>query len=30
VGRSRIAFDALFAKIKEALAKGEPVSIEIA
>jgi len=30
VGRSRVAFDALFTKIKEALAKGEPVSIEIA
>jgi len=30
VGRSRVAFDALFTKIKEALAKGEQVSIEIA
>jgi len=29
VGRSRIAFDALFVKIKEAIAKGERVSIEI-
>jgi len=29
VGRSRVAFDALFVKIKEAIAKGERVSIEI-
>lgn len=30
VGRSRVAFDALFTKIREALAKGERVTIEIA
>jgi hypothetical protein len=30
VGRSRVAFDALFTKIKEAKAKGEKVVIEIA
>lgn len=29
VGRSRMAFDALFTKIKDAIAKGERVSIEI-
>ncbi len=29
VGRSRAAFDALFVKIKDAIAKGERVSIEI-
>lgn len=30
VGRSRVAFDALFTKIKEAKARGEKVVIEIA
>ena len=30
VGRSRVAFDALFTKIKEALSKGERVTIEVA
>jgi hypothetical protein len=30
VGRSRVGFDALFVKIKDALAKGERVTIEIA
>jgi uncharacterized protein DUF5675 len=29
VGRSRVAFDALFVKIKDAIARGERVSIEI-
>lgn len=30
VGRSRLAFDALFTKIKEAKARGEKVTLEIA
>ncbi len=30
VGRSRVAFEALFTKIKDAIAKGEKVTIEIA
>jgi len=30
IGRSRLAFDALFPKIQQALARGELVSIEIA
>lgn len=29
VGRSRMAFDALFSKLKEAKNKGEPITIEI-
>jgi len=29
IGRSRLAFDALYSKIEQALARGEPVSIEV-
>ncbi len=29
IGRSRLAFDPLFAKIEAAVARGEPVSIEV-
>jgi hypothetical protein len=30
IGRSRVAFDALFPKIQQALARGDLVSIEVA